>query len=136
MKNIVEVVAALIYDENGRFMICQRPENKARPLLWEFVGGKVEKGESKEEALTRECHEELAITVMPIKEVFSTVYDYPDIKINLTLFESKIIKGIPTLLEHKDLKWILPEEAKDYTFCPADKPIIEKIVSNSNYING
>ena len=59
---MVEVVAALIWDEN-KFMICQRPENKARALLWEFVGGKVEPGETKEQALIRECQEELAITL-------------------------------------------------------------------------
>ena len=57
---MVEVVAALIWDQN-KFMICQRPANKARGLLWEFVGGKVEPGETKEQALIRECQEELAI---------------------------------------------------------------------------
>ena len=63
-KNIIptEVVAALIW-QDGRFLICQRPRHKARGSLWEFVGGKVEPGESKEEALIRECREELGITV-------------------------------------------------------------------------
>lgn len=59
---ITEVVAALIWDQN-KFMICQRPAHKARGLLWEFVGGKVEPGESKEQALIRECREELAVTL-------------------------------------------------------------------------
>ena len=59
---MTEVVAALIYD-GDKFLICQRPKNKARGLLWEFVGGKVEDGESKEQALVRECREELGITV-------------------------------------------------------------------------
>ena len=59
---MVEVVAALIWDKE-RFLICQRPANKARALLWEFVGGKVEAGESLQEALIRECREELSISV-------------------------------------------------------------------------
>ncbi len=59
---MTEVVAALIW-EGGKFMICQRPAHKARGLLWEFVGGKVEPGETKEQALVRECREELAVTV-------------------------------------------------------------------------
>lgn len=59
---MTEVVAALIWDR-GRFLICQRPAHKARGMLWEFVGGKVEPGETREEALIRECREELAITL-------------------------------------------------------------------------
>lgn len=61
-RKITEVVAALIWD-GGRFMICQRPAHKARGLLWEFVGGKVEPGEAKEQALIRECREELGVTL-------------------------------------------------------------------------
>ena len=62
VNKMVEVVAALIWD-NGKFMICRRPQNKARALLWEFVGGKVEPGETKEQALIRECCEELAVNI-------------------------------------------------------------------------
>ena len=88
----IEVVAALIWDKD-RFLICQRPRNKARALLWEFVGGKVEKGESKEEALIRECWEELAIDIA-VDSVFTEVtHDYPDITVHLTLFNSRIVGG-------------------------------------------
>lgn len=121
-----EVVAALIW-RGDRFMICRRPKNKARGLLWEFVGGKVEFGESKEQALVRECIEELDVEVVP-KGVFAEVgHVYPDIRINLTLFNAEIKHGEPKMLEHSDIKWILPSEIDEYEFCPADKEILEKI---------
>ena len=123
---MVEVVAGLIW-KDGKFMICQRPENKARTLLWEFVGGKVEKGESREDALVRECKEELDVTVKPL-DVFCTVdHVYPDITIRLALFNAEILSGEPKLLEHADLKWISANEIDNYEFCPADKEILEKI---------
>lgn len=130
MMNIVEVVAALIW--NGeKFMICQRPANKKRGLLWEFVGGKVEKGESKEQALIRECKEELDIEIEVDSEFISTKHTYPDITINLTVFNSRIVSGRPILLEHNDLKWITKNEIPKYNFCPADKVILEKIKKNN-----
>ena len=123
---MTDVVAALIWD-NGRFMICQRPERKSRAMLWEFVGGKVEKGESKEQALIRECREELAVTVRP-HDVFCEVdHEYPDITIHLTLFNTEITEGVPQKLEHNDIRWIAPSEIDGYAFCPADKDILEKI---------
>lgn len=123
---MVDVVAGLIW-KDGKFMICQRPENKARALLWEFVGGKVEKGESREDALVRECKEELDVTVKPL-DVFCTVdHVYPDITIRLVLFNAEILSGEPKLLEHVDLKWISADDIDNYEFCPADKEILEKI---------
>ena len=87
---MVEVVAALIWD-GAKFMICQRPAHKARGLLWEFVGGKVEPGETKEQALIRECREELAIT-LSVGDVFmDVVHKYPDLTVHLTLFNAKEI---------------------------------------------
>lgn len=130
MMNIVEVVAALIW--NGeKFMICQRPANKKRGLLWEFVGGKVEKGESKEQALIRECKEELDIEIAVDSEFISTKHTYPDITINLTVFNARIVSGRPILLEHNDLKWITKNEIQKYNFCPADEVILEKIKKNN-----
>lgn len=123
---MVEVVAALIW-KNGKFMICQRPAHKARGLLWEFVGGKVEPGETKEQALVRECREELAVTVAVQDEFMSLVHEYPDITIHLTVFNAYIAEGVPQLLEHNDIRWILPKEIKNYDFCPADNKILEKI---------
>lgn len=123
---MTEVVAALIW-ENGKFMICQRPAHKARGLLWEFVGGKVEPGETKEQALERECREELGITVA-VGDVFTEVtHAYPDLTVHLTLLNARIADGEPQLLEHNDLRWITPREIDSYDFCPADEVILARI---------
>ena len=116
VKNCVEVVAALIWDKD-KFMICQRPAHKARGLLWEFVGGKVEPDETKEQALIRECQEELAVTI-------SVVHEYPDITVHLTLFIATISEGVPQKLEHNDIQWITVDEIDHYSFCPADTEIL------------
>lgn len=123
---ITEVVAALIW-QGDKFMICQRPASKARGLLWEFVGGKVERGETKEQALIRECNEELGI-VLSVGEVFTdVVHEYPDITVHLTLFNATISRGEPQRIEHNDIKWITPGEIDNYDFCPADVEILAKI---------
>ena len=123
---MTEVVAALIW-EGDRFLICQRPAHKARGLLWEFVGGKTEPGETMAQALIRECREELDITVA-VDDIFTQViHEYPDILIRLTLFHCTIAEGTPRLLEHHDLKWILPEEIPEFDFCPADADILALI---------
>ena len=127
---MVEVVAALIWD-NDKFMICQRPANKARALLWEFVGGKVEFDETKEQALIRECQEELAVTLLVGDVFMDVVYEYPDITVHLTLFNATIDEGIPQKLEHNDIKWIAVSEIEKYDFCPADEEILEEIRKRS-----
>ena len=122
----LQVVAALIWRED-KFLICQRPKDKKRALLWEFVGGKVEAGETKQQALVRECQEELAITVK-VNDVFCQVsHDYPDVTVNLTLFNAEIASGEPQMLEHNDMRWIAPSEIDNYEFCPADEDILTKI---------
>ena len=123
---MTEVVAALIWD-GDKFMICQRPAHKARGLLWEFVGGKVEPGETKEQALIRECQEELAVT-LEVGEVFmDVVHEYPDLTVHLTLFHARIAEGVPQKLEHNDICWITVDEIDTYAFCPADKEILERL---------
>ena len=123
---ITEVVAALIWN-GGKFMICQRPAHKARGLLWEFVGGKVEPGETKEQALIRECQEELAVT-LSVGDVFmDVVHEYSDLTVHLTLFNAAIAEGEPQKIEHNDIKWITSSEISNYEFCPADKEILAKI---------
>ena len=123
---MLEVVAALIWD-NDKFMICQRPAHKARGLLWEFVGGKVEPGETKEQALIRECREELAITLTVGDAFMDVVHEYPDLTVHLTLFNATIAEGEPQKLEHQDIQWITPSKISNYEFCPADKEILAKI---------
>ena len=123
---MTEVVAALIWD-NDKFLICQRPAHKARGLLWEFVGGKVEPGETKEQALVRECQEELAVTLSVGEEFMNVTHEYPDLKVHLTLFNATISEGEPQKLEHNDIKWITPSEISNYEFGPADEEILVKI---------
>ena len=122
----VQVVAALVV-EDGKFMICQRPQNKARGLLWEFVGGKVEPGETKEQALIRECREELGVTVAPGDVFMEVDHVYPDITIHLTLFRAAIAEGRPRRLEHADIRFISPADIPLYPFCPADAAILARI---------
>ena len=123
---ITEVVAALIWQEE-RFLVCRRPAHKARGLLWEFVGGKVEPGETRQAALIRECREELDIT-LAVGELFTEVtHVYPDITVHLSLFHGTIAEGTPKLLEHCDLQWITPDQIEQFDFCPADVEILERI---------
>ena len=123
---MTEVVAALIW-KNNKFLICQRPAYKARGLLWEFVGGKVESDETKEQALIRECKEELNV-LLSVGDVFmDVVHEYPDITVHLTLFNVKIAEGKPQKIEHNDIRWITPSEIPNYEFCPADEEILARI---------
>ena len=123
---MTEVVAALVW-EGEKFMICQRPAHKARGLLWEFVGGKVEQGETKEQALIRECREELAVTVAPRDIFMDVVHEYPDLTVHLTLFNASIAEGVPQKLEHNDIQWITVGEIENYEFCPADETILARL---------
>ena len=126
---MTEVVAALIW-KNNQFMICQRSANKARALLWEFVGGKVESDETKEQALIRECKEELDI-ILSVGDVFmDVIHEYPDILVHLTLFNATIAEGKPQKLEHNDIQWITPGEIPNYEFCPADEEILQKLIGD------
>jgi len=127
---MTEVVAALIW-ENDKFMICRRPAHKARGLLWEFVGGKVEPGETHEQALARECFEELAITVNVGKVFCEVTHEYPDITVHLTLYCATIQSGTPQMLEHCDIRMIKPCEIPLYEFCPADLEILDLIMKDA-----
>lgn len=123
---MTEVVAALVW-RGGRFLICRRPAGKARAHLWEFVGGKVEPGETPEAALRRECREELDIEVKVGEKFFEVTHAYPDLTVHLTLFSAEIASGEPKLLEHEDARWIAPSEIGEYAFCPADEDILRQI---------
>ena len=123
---MTEVVAALICRE-GRFLICRRPAHKARGLLWEFVGGKVEPGETKAQALARECREELAVEVDVGAPFMEVTHAYPDITVHLTLLWAQIRSGEVRLLEHCDMRWITPDEIGQIAFCPADEEILRRI---------
>lgn len=130
---ITEVVAALIWN-GDQFLICQRPAHKVRGLLWEFVGGKVEPGETKEQALIRECREELAITLSVGEMFMDVLHEYPDLNVHLNLFNASISEGTPQMLEHNDIRWITPQEIPQYEFCPADKVILRRLQNSGDKI--
>lgn len=120
---MTEVVAALIWD-GDKFLACQRPAHKTRGLLWEFVGGKVEKGETHVQALIRECNEELGV-IVSVDDIFKEViHQYPDLKVHLTLYNASILSGVLQKIEHNDLRWITVDEIDNYQFCPADDEIL------------
>ncbi len=131
---MTEVVAAIIWD-GERFLACQRPAHKARGLLWEFVGGKVEPGETKQAALIRECREELAVTVA-VGDIFMEVtHEYPDLTVHLTLFYARIVDGVPKRLEHQALRWITVDEIDTLPFCPADEQILQRLKKEGNNLS-
>ena len=131
-QKITEVVAALIWD-GARFLICQRPAHKTRGLLWEFVGSKVEPGETKAQALVRKCQKELGITLAVGNAFMDVVHEYPDLTVHLTLLHATIADGIPQKLEHNDICWITVDEISQYTFCPADEVILTKLKKVRKY---
>lgn len=128
---MTQVVAALIWEQN-KFMICQRPADKTRAFEWEFVGGKVENKETLEQALVRECREEIGVEI-EVGSIYAEVdHVYPDITIHLTLFNASLNGKKPIKLEHNDIRFILPSEIPKYNFCPADKDILQKIIRDFN----
>ena len=123
---MLEVVATMI-QSGDQFLACQRPEHKARALKWEFVGGKVEPGETGPQALVRECREELGVTLRVGEAIMDTVHEYPDLTVHLTLYGAVIVEGIPQKLEHHDIRWITLEESEEYEFCPADQVFLRRL---------
>ncbi len=123
---MTQVVAALIW-QNNKFLICRRPPHKTRGLLWEFVGGKVEPGETKQQALMRECMEELAVEIRVDDVYMQLVHAYPDMTVELTLFNAAIVKGEPQLLEHTEIRYIGVDDIDRFDFCPADVEILAKL---------
>lgn len=125
-----EVVAAII-KRDGRILACRRPPHKARGLLWEFPGGKVEPGETPEEAIVRECREELGITLVPQSVFTEVTHHYPDLTVHLTFFLCSLPQGEPVPLEHDAIRWSAPEELADLPFCPADRGVADMLCPKS-----
>ena len=123
-------VAAAIIQQNHQFLICQRPAGKHLELLWEFPGGKQELNETLPECLIRECREELGIEV-EIESLFEeSTYQYPEVSIQFAFYLCKIQSGTPYSREGQHFCWIHPEDFLKYSFCPADKNVIEKLISS------
>ncbi|MFL5318422.1 MAG: (deoxy)nucleoside triphosphate pyrophosphohydrolase [Myxococcaceae bacterium] len=130
MPKQVRVVAALIPDpENpSRFLVQQRLPGKSRPLLWEFPGGKVEAGETDEQALVRECREELAVELKVGALRWETVHGYPDLVVALALYSADLVSGTPQPLSCHALRYATPKEMQALPFCEADLPLLDELV--------
>lgn len=121
-------VAAAIFENDGKILFCQRAEGGNCAFLWEFPGGKIEEGETPEKALCREIKEELGIEIA-VKELFDEFdFSYPDKDIHFYFLKAEITFGKIELFVHKDFCWLLPEEAKKLLLCPADRPVLKKLL--------
>lgn len=121
------VTAAILRNQLGEILICQRPEHKSCPLLWEFPGGKLEAGETLKECLKRECQEELNIEIEVWDEVSVTAYDYPTFSVEIHFFDAKIITGELIASEHQQILFVTPSQLDEFEFCPADVEIVQKL---------
>ncbi len=128
----IRVVAALLDRDDGRVLITQRRPQAFMPLKWEFPGGKVETGESDEEALGRELKEELGVEVQVGPHFMGLEHDYPDFRIDFHVYHCTLLSGELEKLAVNDLRWVLPEELDDYDFPPADEPTIAKLLGNGS----
>ena len=126
-RKTINVVAGVIRDEEGKILITQRNFKKAQGGLWEFPGGKIEPGESKEEAIVREIKEELNIDIKFDSYLDEKVFEYPEKTINLIALNCTKINGEIKLMEHEAYAWVKDNELRDYEFAPADYFIIKKI---------
>jgi mutator protein MutT len=120
-------VAAAIIRQNNQILICQRGAEGNCAFLWEFPGGKLESDETMEQCAIRECREELQIDIA-IRDIYAKlIYKYPDKEIAFTFFNAQLIGGAITTAVHADFKWVLPDELKNYEFCPADVAIVARL---------
>lgn len=123
----MDVVAAIIENNDGDILIAKRNSKKSQGGLWEFPGGKIEKNESADDAIKREIKEELNIDIEINKWLIEKRHEYPEKTINLILCSAKWIGGELDLSEHEDSKWIKKEDIFNFQFAEADKEIINEI---------
>ena len=127
--DIIEVVGAIIKD-GDRYLVGQRPAHKSQGGLWEFMGGKIEPGETPEQALARECREELDLAIENEHVVDSVIHKYPEKTIRLTLISCSPKTGsIPKALEHQQIKWVTRAEMDELDFASADRELIRKQIA-------
>ena len=131
-SKIIDVVAAFIRDAEGRCLVGRRPAHKSQGGLWEFVGGKIEPGETPEEALARECREELALEIERATVIGSVIHEYPEKTIRLTLIScSPKSASTPIALEHQALRWVSRKEMEELDLSPADRELIATVELDS-----
>ena len=129
-KKRVKAVCAVI-ERNGKFLITKRMETSPMGHCWEFPGGKIEPGETKEQCAIRECQEEIDVTVEPIKIIKEVEFDYPHGLIELTFMHCRLEVGEPKLIQCRDARWVFPHEFSDYEFPPADVEVIEELMKKN-----
>jgi len=130
MSRLLLVVACALLDQDGRVPIAQRPEGKALAGLWEFPGGKVEMGEAPEATLIRELQEELGITVKEpcLAPLTFASFAYPDFHLLMPLYVCRRWEGVVIAREHQALKWVRPNELRNFPMPPADEPLIPALI--------
>lgn len=136
-----EVGCAVIVNDAGEILICQRGRKGSCPYLYEFPGGKAESGENIKDCIKREIMEELSVSVDVYSELFTGFYSYPEIDANLHFYAAKLKSGQePKLNEHFHMEWTLPSEIMKFEFCPGDAEFIEKLacgdIKVSEYMKG
>ena len=122
---MIEVTAAIICKE-GKFLICQRPKGKNCELLWEFPGGKIERGETGEQCIVREIQEELGVTLRVLRKLTDVAYEYPDRTVHLHFYVTEIESGGLVRKEHNAFAWITKADIPNYQFCPADAKMLSQ----------
>ncbi|MEQ1937843.1 8-oxo-dGTP diphosphatase MutT [Mesorhizobium sp. CN5-321] len=129
-KRLLLVVACALVDTDGRVLIAQRPEGKQLAGLWEFPGGKVEKGETPEACLIRELREELGIETQEacLAPLTFASHSYDDFHLLMPLYVCRRFSGIPQPKEAQALKWVRPARLRDYPMPPADAPLIPFLI--------
>ena len=129
MKPRLRVVAAALFDEQGRVLIAERPAGKHMAGWWEFPGGKVAAGESDAAALVRELNEELGVESNALDEIMTLTHEYPDRIVDLVLWQAEITLGEPQSLDAQRLKWVEPGALGAEKMLPADAPFIAALQS-------
>ena len=127
---LVLVVACALLDADDRILLAQRPEGKSMAGLWEFPGGKVEPGETPEDSLVRELHEELGISVKPacLAPLSFASHAYADFHLLMPLYVCRRFEGWPTAREGQALKWVRPRDLRTYPMPPADEPLVQALL--------
>lgn len=128
MKKSVHVVGAIIENENNEIFCALRGPEMSLAGFWEFPGGKIEAGETPEQALAREIREEFNCAIEVGKKVEDTTYEYENVIVRLETYKAKLTEGQPVALEHTDTKWVTRDEITGLNFAPADVPAVEKIL--------
>ena len=131
MKPRLRVVAAALFDADGRVLIAERPAGKHMAGWWEFPGGKVGPGETDADALVRELREELGVESEALAEIMTLSHEYPDRVVDLVLWRATLLDGEPQGLDGQQLKWVEPAGLASERLLEADKPFIAALVTSA-----